>query len=384
MTKRTILFLMSDTGGGHRAAAEALRDSLNERYPEQYDTKIVDVFVEYSPPPWNNAPAMYPFWINRGKLTWWIGYHLSNNGPLAELVNSTIRWQVGGGLVRLFRENPAAVVVNVHPMMATPAFRALQTHHQRAKTPRPPFITLVTDLVTTHALWYQPDADRTLVPTAPALEHGAGLGVDRRKMRVTGLPVHPRFAAGLVEKATARATLGWSLESPVVMLVGGGAGMGPLFEIAEELDMLPHPFQIVVIAGRNAALKARLEAKRWTHPTHFYGFMTNMPELMAAADLLVTKAGPATICEACMAGLPVILSDAIPGQEYGNVRYIVDHGAGLYANTPSKVRVAAGEWLGLGADFLRERSALARSLAFPDAARTIVEEIHQAATRKTD
>jgi 1,2-diacylglycerol 3-beta-galactosyltransferase len=100
-----------------------------------------------------------------------------------------------------------------------------------------------------------------------------------------------------------------------------------------------------------------------------------MPDLMAAADILVTKAGPATITEAFTAALPVILSDAIPGQEDGNVQFVIENEAGLYANTPAKVAAAVADWLERGPAFLAERSASAHRLAQPDAVWLIADEI---------
>jgi 1,2-diacylglycerol 3-beta-galactosyltransferase len=194
-------------------------------------------------------------------------------------------------------------------------------------------------------------------------------------MRITGLPVHPRFAAGLIAKSEARQKLAWDAELPAILLVGGGAGMGKLYEIATQIDQIEHPLQLIVVAGRNTALKASLEAMQWKHPATIYGFMSNMPELMAAADVLVTKAGPATISEACMAGLPIILSDAIPGQEYGNVVYLTENGAGVYANTPDKVRATLTHWLARGKGYLQERASSALRLAKPDAVWAIAEEI---------
>jgi 1,2-diacylglycerol 3-beta-galactosyltransferase len=196
-------------------------------------------------------------------------------------------------------------------------------------------------------------------------------------MRVTGLPVNPKFADGLMSKEEARTKLGWTPDLPAILMVGGGEGMGPLMRIARVVNALKARCQLVIIAGRNALLKSQLEAQDWNQPTHIYGFVTNMPELMVAADLLVTKAGPATISEACIAGLPMILSDAIPGQEDGNVLYITQNHAGVYAPAPKKVAKAVDEFLSKGADFLQAAGERAHSLARPDAVWQIADEIWQ-------
>lgn len=100
-----------------------------------------------------------------------------------------------------------------------------------------------------------------------------------------------------------------------------------------------------------------------------------MPVLMAAADMLVTKGGPATISEACIAGLPVIIYDAIPGQETGNVEFVVKNDAGIFAPSPEEVAAAVRKLLDEGAAGLAKRSANARALGQPDAVWTIAEEV---------
>ena len=368
---RRVLILMSDTGGGHRAAAEAIRDALVRKHGDEVIVNVVDVFRSYSPFPFKFFPEMYPWAIKNGKFAWRISYNMSNRRGRVRLLNSSLGAAIQRGIKRmLISEQDADVIVCVHPMLATPTMNVL-----RKQPSRPPFISVVTDLVSTHAFWYERRLDRILVPTQPAYDHGIQLGVAPEKLRVTGLPVNPRFADGLISKAVARERLGWDRALPTILLVGGGQGMGPLFRIARRINRLPGEFQFAIVAGRNAMLEERLNAQRWQHPTNIYGFVTNMPEMMVAADLLVTKAGPATIMEACMAALPMILSDKIPGQEDGNVSYVVSNHAGVYAPGPAKTARAVGQWLEHGTQFLQERAENAHKLARPDAVWEIADEV---------
>jgi 1,2-diacylglycerol 3-beta-galactosyltransferase len=310
-------------------------------------------------------------WIKRGKLLWLASYRLTDRRSQVRLVMGSMGGTVRRGLRRMLAHEPDVdVIVCVHPLFSSPAMTVLQKQPDRV-----PFITVVTDLVSTHAFWYDRRVDRLLVPTQPAYDRGIKLGIRPDQIRVTGLPVNPRFAAGLIGKADARKKLGWDNDLPAILIIGGGDGMGPLWRIARRINKLDSKFQLVIVAGRNEKLRARLEAQKWNHPTHIYPFVTNMPELMAAADLLVTKAGPATISEACIAGLPMILSDAIPGQEGGNVKYITEHHAGIWAHGPVRVAKAIGEWLAQGPEFLKERAENARQLAQPDAVWKIADEI---------
>lgn len=369
MSKR-VLILMSDTGGGHRAAAEAIREALVIQHGEEAQVELVDVFRDYSPPPWKYMPEFYPWWINRSKNSWGAGYNLSNTPRRAYILSNTMYPTIERGLKRMFREHPADVVVSVHSVITQPAMRAL-TRFER----RPPFVVVVTDLVSTHHFWYDRRCERCLVPTQPAYERGLESGLAESQLRNTGLPVHPRFVQGMKGKTEARQQLGWDPDLPAVVLVGGGEGMGPIYKTARAINARQLKCQLIVIAGHNKQLKANLEAASWNQPTFIYPFVSDMPGLMNAADVLVTKAGPATITEATIAGLPMIIYDAIPGQETGNVQYVLDNHIGVFAPSPQQVSQALEKWLAEGPAALQARSQHAHSLARPNAVFDIADEI---------
>ena len=371
MVKRGLV-LFSDTGGGHRAAAEAIRDALMREHPGEVSVELVDVFRSYTPFPFKYMPELYPILINRGKTSWGISYRFTNTRSRAKLISQGMYASIEKGLKRMLRDHPADVVVSVHSLLTRPT---LQAFDQLEK--RPPFVVVVTDLVSTHAFWYDRRAERCLVPTQEAYVRGLESGLHPDQMRVTGLPVHPSFAERLTDKAVARAELGWNAKLPAILLVGGGEGMGPMYKVARAINDEGLKCQLAIIAGRNKELKDRLEACDWNQPTHIYPFVTHMPVLMAAADILVTKAGPATISEACIAGLPMILYDAIPGQETGNVDFVVNNGAGVFAPSAHEVTTAMREWLAEGAAGLKRRSDNARRIGHPDAVWDIADEVWQ-------
>ncbi|MDX1992073.1 MAG: glycosyltransferase [bacterium] len=369
MTKR-VLFLFSDTGGGHRAAAEAIRDALYQQYGQDaIQASMVDVFKQ-ALFPLNYMPEFYPWWVNHSKTSWGVGYNLTNTKRRARVLSSGMYLTSGHRLRKMARSNPADVVVCVHSVVNRPSMRAfLALDH------RPPFITVVTDLVSTHAFWYDKHAERCLVPTQVAYDTGIELGMKPEQLSVTGLPVHPRFGDAMMDKAEAKRTLGWRLDKPAILMVAGGDGMGPLYETTRAINEKRLDCQLIVVAGRNKVLKEKLEAGEWHQPTQIYGFTREMPRMMAAADILVTKAGPATISEACIAGLPMILSDAIPGQETGNVDYVVENNAGVYAPDPDVVASTVEQWLKEGEAGLRRRAENARRLGRPNAVWDIASEV---------
>ena len=143
-----------------------------------------------------------------------------------------------------------------------------------------------------------------------------------------------------------RTRLGWPQNRPVVLLVGGGEGMGPLEPTARAIDAAGLPVQLVIIAGRNKKLKERLERYPLADSSRRFTVLCRKCLILCAPpDILVTKAGPGTISEAFIAGLPMILYSRLPGQEDGNVGYVVDNGAGVWAPRPDAVVAALRNWL---------------------------------------
>ncbi len=362
--QRRILFLFSDTGGGHRSATEALIEALELEFGDRIRCKMVDIFKEYAPPPLDRMPNWYPY-IVRMPSAWGLGYRLFDGHQRARLVTSSFWPYVRKAARQLVRQNPSDLIVSVHPFANATVLKAL------GKV-RPPFVTVVTDLVTVHALWYHRLVDLCITPTEQARQRALVCGMGSEKLRVVGLPVAERFRHPPDDKKALRAELGWPLEKPLILLIAGGDGMGPLEEVADAIAGARLDACLVIIAGRNTALKAKLDAKQWPMPTFIYGFVRNMPEFMGAADILLTKAGPGTISEAFNAGLPLILYSRLPGQEDGNVTYVVSEKAGIWAPRTDLIINALRNWVN-NPDQRIQASAACHRLARPNAARQIAQ-----------
>lgn len=150
--------------------------------------------------------------------------------------------------------------------------------------------------------------------------------------------------------------------------------MGPLEKTAHAIAAARLPAALVIVTGRNRKLKKRLENYIWPMPTFIYGFVREMPDFMQAADVLVTKAGPGTLSESFIAGLPIIMYSRMPGQEDGNVTYVVEEGAGIWAPQPEEVVAALWDWLNNPEKRYKAAQAC-KHLARPKASRTIARHI---------
>jgi 1,2-diacylglycerol 3-beta-galactosyltransferase len=360
-----VLFLFSDTGGGHRSAAEAMIEALSLEFGDLISTSMVDVFKDYAPRPLNRMPELYPHMV-RVPRAWGLSYHLSDGQRRARLITASTWPYLRSKIRSLILQNPSDLIVSVHPLANAPALRAMHT----LERPEKPFVTVVTDLVSTHALWYHRRARLCLVPTTMAYQRALECGLKPKQLLVTGLPVADRFCHLNGDRREIRQRMGWREDLPVILLVGGGEGMGPLEKTARAIDAAQLPVSLVVVTGRNQELKTRLEGLQWSIPTRIYGFVKEMPEFMQAADILVTKAGPGTISEAFNAGLPMILYSRLPGQEDGNVGYVTSQGAGVWAPRPDLIVAAVKNWIE-HPDRWSQAASASRLLARPEAARRI-------------
>jgi len=364
--KPRVVFYFSDTGGGHRSAAEAIIEAIHLEYHNKVTTEMVDFFKEYAPRPFNYAAEMYPYMVKAPQL-WSASFHATDGRARARVITATM-WPIARQAARaLVRSHPADLIVTVHPWANTFALKALGTD-------RPPFINVVTDMVTTHALWYDNRADLILVPTETARKRAIKYKISPEKVRVVGLPVADQYCKPIGEKNTLRKKLGWPEDRHVVLMVGGGEGMGPLAKTAHAIDASGLDLVLVIVCGRNQRLKADLESEKWENPIFIYGFTREMPDFMRASDFIVTKAGPGTIAEALNAELPIILYSKLPGQEDGNVTFVQEEGAGVWAPNPQEAVRTLTRWISHPAERQKVIENCRRA-GNPNAARTIAHII---------
>ncbi|MCA0253073.1 MAG: glycosyltransferase [Actinobacteria bacterium] len=368
--RKRLLFLFSDTGGGHRSATEALIEALDLEFPGRFDSSMVDFFRDYYPRPLNRAPEIYPE-ISRVPQAWGFSWKATNTRGGSNAINDLSYPYLRKAAKRLVAENPADLIISVHPLVNRHLARAMR------KSPRP-FITVVTDMVSTHAFWFDRRADLVVVPTEQAKAKAIRYGIPAGNLRVVGLPVAQRFLEPLPDRDAWRQSMGWRTDLPVVLVVGGGDGLGGVKRIAKALNSSDLKATLVVICGRNEELRQDLEAVDWQLPAHIYGFTREMPAFMRAADIMVTKAGPGSISEAFICGLPIVLYSRLPGQEDGNVDYVVEGGAGVWAPRVRDAQAVIRQWVKDPASreaVARASQSLARPGASQQIARLIAEQV---------
>ncbi|KAI7987247.1 hypothetical protein LOK49_LG13G02796 [Camellia lanceoleosa] len=354
---KKVLILMSDTGGGHRASAEAIKATFNERI-------------------WS-----YNFLVKHGTL-WKMTYYASAPRVVHQsnfaATSTFIAREVAKGLMKYQPD----IIISVHPLMQHVPLRILRAKGLLKKIV---FTTVITDLSTCHPTWFHKLVTRCYCPTEEVAKRALKAGLQPFQVKVFGLPVRPSF----VKPDELRRELGMDEDLPAVLLMGGGEGMGPI-ETTRALgntlydENAGEPIgQVLVICGRNQKLTNRLLSIDWKIPVQIKGFVTKMEECMGACDCIITKAGPGTIAEAMIRGLPIILNDYIAGQEAGNVPYVVENGFGKFSKSPKEIANIVAQWFGPRGDELKAMSQNALRLARPDAVFKIVHDLHELVRQKS-
>ncbi|KAF8400476.1 hypothetical protein HHK36_013774 [Tetracentron sinense] len=382
---KKVLILMSDTGGGHRASAEAIKAAFKEDFRDEYQVFVTDLWSEHTPWPFNQLPRSYNFLVKHGPL-WKMTYYgtaprLVHQSNLAA-TSTFIAREVAKGLMKYQPD----IIISVHPLMQHVPLRILRAKGLLKKIV---FTTVVTDLSTCHPTWFHKLVTRCYCPTTEVAKRASKAGLQPSQIKVYGLPVRPSFVKPVRPKVELRRELGMDEDLPAVLLMGGGEGMGPIEATARVLgntlydESVGEPVgQILVICGRNKKLANRLLSINWKIPVQVKGFANKMEECMGACDCIITKAGPGTIAEAMIRGLPIILNDYIAGQvnylfEVGNVPYVVESGCGKFSKSPKEIANIVAQWFGPKADELKVMSQNALKLSRPDAVFKIVHDLHE-------
>ena len=364
-----LLFLFADVGGGHRAPAEAVREALRRTVDSAARVELVDMLADYAPWPYNRGQETYTKTVRFARMIEQVTYH-TLNGRRRMRLGSSVMWRPMRRATReLMADHSADLVVTFHPTYSYPLTWL-----------KIPCAFVFTDLITNHALWCAPDAQRYIVPTELARTGAINHGMLPDRVSVTGLPVHPRFLDPILPREQLCQKLGVDCRKPIILLTGGGEGLGRVYDIAYAVGQSDFDAQLVIITGRNQKLREQLQDIDWAMETKILGFTRDMPDWMAAASVLITKSGSNTLAEALVRGLPMILFETVGEQERYNPRYIEYSGAGAYCARPAKVVNTLREWLS-NPEQLKSLSDNARLISRPQAAFDVARIVYDLAVQ---
>jgi processive 1,2-diacylglycerol beta-glucosyltransferase len=327
-----VLVLSASVGAGHLRAAEAIELALRQLHPEAtvrnldvltltnaafrrvYGRAYLDLV--------NRAPHVLGYFYDLMDRPTRTGRHRTDNLRLAVQKMNLTRF------IRFLREGDWDLVINTHFLPAE--IIASLRKKRRLDIPQ---VTVTTDFET-HRLWVNQPCERYFTATEEGSLYLHSWGIPATDTVATGIPIHPAFSEPKARRdLLARHELVPS--QPVILQLAGGFGVGPIEKLYSALLDVQIPIQLLVVTGRNENARKKLAAIACParHRVKIIGFTQEIDELMAVADLVVSKPGGLTTSEALARGTPMVIVNPIPGQESRNSDFLLENGAAIKANT---------------------------------------------------
>lgn len=358
-----ILIVSASVGNGHNQAAAAVKELLTAKYlaevavidclgeGNQYLSKIIKGAYYKTI---QIFPEVYDYFYRYTDVSRYAAL------PIKSLLYHTMEQNI---LDLVERFQPQGLVFT-HPF---PCAAAAQL--KRLNKLSLPIIGIVTDFAV-HRLWQYSEVDHYCVASIPLAVQMTMRGFLAEKIHCTGIPVHQVFSQGQSDPRTGE-----------VLVMSGGLGMGPTSGIVSVLNSLQNIEHITVVCGQNSDLKAELSKTYAGQAVRVLGFTPDVDKLMAEASLLVTKPGALTASEALCSGLPMLLVDAMGGQEEDNAAFLEKLGVALLAKDMEDVAHLASLFLSQPALQLAMRNQC-RMMAKPDAASVVAQLIMEVTQRE--
>jgi processive 1,2-diacylglycerol beta-glucosyltransferase len=364
MRVKKIAILSLGIGAGHLRAAEVIHRALYDG-AEDIEARTIDA-LDFATR-WFLLLYVRPYWwmLRRAPWLWrWVFERRQARRQRATAPAWVFRRGCREVLSQLKAMSPQLVIATE---IAAAEIAALG---RREGVFNAPILAVQTDFQT-EPPWAQPEIDFYCVGSDQAKRQLVGWGVSLHRIVTCGIPVDPAFALRF-DRAELLRALGLDARRPVILVMGGGMGLAPMDGIVRSLEVCGQPLQVLAVAGHNRELRARLEALRGhlALDLHVFGWTDNIPELMAAADLLITKPGGLTTSEALATGVPMVLTHPIPGPEERHLSYLEGLGIAVTAPTLEEIPQTVST-------LLRDRPRLeamgrrARELSRPDAAHAV-------------
>ena len=345
---------------GHQLASIAIEKAIKEMDP-QVETLVVNS-LDYTNPRLDRVVSnVYLSMIRRTPEIW---DYLYDNPKVARRTNGTTK------LINKLNSTKLERLVNSFSpdtVVCTQAFPCgVMAAYKERRGADIRLLGVVTDYMA-HSYWLYERVDLYAVASEVSREDLVGRGIEKRKIRVTGIPIHPKFASRQ-DRNELRERLNLNQHLPTILIMGGGQGFGPLRETIRCLDEMDSHFQMVVVSGLNKALERRLreEKLKMKKPIHVSGYADNVDELMEASDIIITKPGGMTTAEALAKGLAMVILRPLPGQEERNGHFLTGRGIAQRADDAVEVARIVSDLLRDSAKLSRLRSK-ARDWAKPDA-----------------
>ncbi len=319
------MILYAQAGGGHKKAAEAIAASAV--YDDETTVQLVDALAEINQLIDRVICDGYRLMAKHIPQAFGFLYQKANQDSLLADLMPYLNNKFCHLLLPAIEDFKPDVIISTYHF-ATEMVSSLKAQGQYHGA----LINVITDYGL-HKAWLAEHIDAYITACEEMTAPLVAAGVPTERIYPFGLPIRSSFGE-IVDPKQARTILGLLPQQPLILLMAGSFGVNKVLAIYRQLTALNGDFQLAVITGRNQKLyeKFQTEIKRTSKPTKLVLFTERVPLYMQAANLLVTKPGGMTITEALASDLPMVVFDAIPGQEEDNAQFLVKRGAAIACN----------------------------------------------------
>jgi len=370
-----ILIISSDTGGGHRSAAETLTDGLQKFWQGESVAVRVIKAVEESHHITGKLVGVYN-WILRNKQHWMKYVYWTMNRFRPETREFFHRRCIGF-CTEIFEKWCPHIVVSVHPLTQHIFARILKNLNLSDQIP---LVTVVTDpCYGFWKGWACHDVSLYLVANDDARRQLIDYGISPEKIKISGMPVNPKFhEIDETDARKARQAFGLDAEKFTIFVNAGWIGGGNIPQIFRELIRGELDVQAIFLAGKNEELKKEAEelAKTAKFPVKVIGYSDEIEKLMQSANVMISKLGGLTTFEALACRLPIIADATTPPmpQEAGTVNLIATRGAGILLKKATDI-VPTIQNLLSDSNKYSDMKAATVNLSVPNSTEFIIREI---------
>jgi len=358
-----VLILTADAGFGHRSAAKAVAEALHIKYGSAVESNIVNPLDSDQAPFFlRDSQEDYDQWVQQVPELYKLVYEASDRRIPTRIMEDSLGVLLYDAIEETFEGNKYDVVLNTYPL-----YQAAITRFFRHQKKRIPVFTVITDLATVHGLWFHKKVNGCLVPTDIVAKMAISNEIPEKKVHITGIPVYPDICLETRDQQEIRESLNWQTGITTILAVGSRRSK----QLSEMLNVVNHfgaNLQLVVVTGKNEAMYQLLQGIDWHISVHLFDYVDNMPSLMKASDMIICKAGGLIVTESLACGLPLILTDIIPGQETGNADYVESAKAGVVVNSQMELLESIQHFLVNDQAMLKQYTENARAIGRPKSA----------------
>ncbi len=325
-----ILILSAAVGAGHLRAAQAVELTMRQLRPDAM-VRNIDVLELTNAAFRGMYGKAYLDLVNKAPHVLGYFYDMMDRPRGPKSTRDRLRLLVERINLQRFQElvedEPWDVIISTHFLPA----EIIASLKRREKL-HVPQMTVTTDFET-HRLWVNQPCEQYTTATEEGAATLQQWGIPANSINVTGIPIHPVFAQD-ADRATCLKAQGLTGDRPILLQLAGGLGVGPIARIYQNLLALEMPVEVAVVAGKNAAAREELEkiAVPRRHRARIFGFTEQIDQLMAVADVVVSKPGGLTTSEVLARGAAMAVVNPIPGQESRNSDFLLENGAAIKIN----------------------------------------------------